>query len=86
MQAQSGILTRGRIGLLRLSPALMSPVSAGGPRRATLYHPASVVSSPSSPSLQQAEESLSTHGTSDTISTVPNPIKPQCNDVEIRVK
>lgn len=59
VRAQSGILTRGRIGLLRLSSALMSPVSAGGPRRATLYHPASVVSSPSSPSLQQAEENLS---------------------------
>lgn len=30
----------------------MRPLSAGGPRSATLYHPASVVSSPSSSSLQ----------------------------------
>lgn len=30
VQAKSGILTKGRLGLLRLSSALMSPGSAGG--------------------------------------------------------
>lgn len=41
-------LTCLRVALLRVSRALQSPLPAAGARNATLYHPASRVSSPSS--------------------------------------